>query len=232
MSAAPRQRWDDASVGEYALGVMPHAERIRFAADLQQDPLLQQRLLLWEENLAPMTAELTEVAPPPHLFGKIESRVFGEAEPKSLSIFQRLGFWQAATATGFAALALVMALPFFTPLIPPAPVENAPLVAVIEGETLLLAARYNAVDGTLNISRKRGLEAPNEDFELWVIAAGGTPVSVGVLRAGDTTLITLPDTLKPVIAGATLAITNEPDGGSPTGKPTGSILGTGIVVEI
>jgi anti-sigma-K factor RskA len=232
MSAAPRQRWDDASVGEYALGVMPHAERMRFAADLQEDPLLQQRLLLWEENLAPMANELTEVAPPPHLFEKIESRVFGETKPKSLSLFQRLGFWQAATATGFAALALVIALPFFTSLMPPAPVENAPLVAVIEGETLLLAARYNAVDGTLNISRKRGLEAPNEDFELWVIAAGGTPVSVGVLLAGDTTLIRLPDALKPVIAGATLAITNESDGGSPSGKPTGSILGTGIVVEI
>ncbi|MGL4404523.1 MAG: hypothetical protein ACRCT6_02090, partial [Notoacmeibacter sp.] len=65
MSDSKRQNWDDASVGEYALGVMPHAERLRFAADLKTDRSLQGRLAGWEENFAPMTAELPDLVPPP-----------------------------------------------------------------------------------------------------------------------------------------------------------------------
>jgi anti-sigma-K factor RskA len=226
MSDAKRQIWDDASVGEYALGVMPLNERLRFAADLKIDRSLQMRVAMWDENFAPMTDELADIAPPPLVLSKIEQRLFPAAKP--VSLFQRLGFWQAATAIGFGALALVVALPQLSP----APVETVPLVAVIQGETLLLSASYDAGHGTLSISRKRGTEAASHDFELWVIPAGSAPVSVGVLQAGDTTLITVPEALKAVIAGSTLAITDEPDGGSPTGKPTGAVLGSGTVIEI
>jgi anti-sigma-K factor RskA len=226
MSDAPRQIWDDASVGEYTLGVMPLAERVRFAADLKNDRALQMRVANWDENFAPMTGELAEIVPPPMLLNKIEQRLF--PEPKPVSLFQRLGFWRAAAALGFAALAAVIIIPRFTP----APVETAPLVAVIQGETILVSASYNSVDGTLTVSRKRGTEAATEDFELWVIAANSAPVSVGVLQAGEATVIQVPEALKPVILGSTLAITNEPDGGSPSGKPTGTILGTGTVLKI
>ena len=226
MSETSRQNWDDASVGEYALGVMPHAERLRFDADLKTDRVLQKRLAVWETNFAPMTGELADVTPPPMLLSKIEQRLFPAT--KTVSLFQRLGFWQAATALGFGALAFVVAVPRLLPN----SVETAPLVAVIQGETLLVSASYNAADGTLSVSRKRGTEAQNEDFELWIIAAGNAPASMGVLQAGEATLIKVPEALKTMIAGSTLAITNEPDGGSPTGQPTGTILGTGTVIEI
>ncbi len=226
MSDGKRQVWDEASVGEYALGVMPHAERLRFVADLKTNRSLQMRVANWDENFAPMTGELEDIAPPPMVLNKIEARLFPAAKP--VSLFQRLGFWQTATALGFGALALVVALPRIAPL----PVETAPLVAVIQGESLLVSASYDATENVLSVSRKRGTEAANEDFELWVIAAGSDPVSVGVLQAGETTKIRLADALKPIILGSTLAITNEPDGGSPTGKPTGTILGTGTVIEI
>jgi anti-sigma-K factor RskA len=226
MSDGKRQYWDDASVGEYALGVMPHAERLRFAADLKNDRALQMRVANWDENFAPMTGELADIAPPAMLLNKIEQRLFPEAKP--VSLFQRLAFWQAATALGFAALAAVIIVPRLTP----APVETAPLVAVIQGETILVSASYNSAKGTLRVSRKRGQESANEDFELWVIAANSAPISVGVLQPGEVTLIKVPEALKGVITGSTLAITNEPDGGSPTGKPTGTILGTGAVLEI
>jgi anti-sigma-K factor RskA len=226
MSDGKSQTWDDASVGEYALGVMPHAERLRFAADLKSDRVLQSKLLAWEENFAPMTAELEDIAPPSIVLSTIEARLFPAA--KSVSLFQRLGFWQAATAIGFAALALAVALPV---LAPPAD-QPALMVAIIQGETLLVSASYDVSNNLLSVSRKRGSEAANEDFELWVIAAGASPVSIGVLQAGQTTQIRLAETLKPIILGSTLAITNEPDGGSPSGKPTGTILGTGTVLEI
>jgi anti-sigma-K factor RskA len=230
MSETPRQLWDDASVGEYALGVMPHRERLRFAADLKADRALQARLAVWEENVAPMVGELAEVSPPPQVFSKIEERLFPtvQSTSKQASIFQRLGFWQAAAALGFAAFALMVAMPRFAA----PPVETAPLVAVIQGETLLVSASYDVENGILNISRKRGAEGVARDFELWVIASDGIPVSLGVLEEGEATLVNVPDAFKAAFAGATLAISDEPDGGSPTGKPTGTILGTGTVVEI
>lgn len=224
MSTAPRHFWDDASVGEYALGVMPHAERLRFAADLKNDAVLQKRLAIWEENFEPMARGIADVAPPSIVLRKIEERLFPAQKP--LSLFQRLGFWQMATALGFGSLALMVTLPRLNP------VEPMPMVAIIQGETLLLAASYDAADGNLSVSRKRGIEATGEDFELWVIAAGAEPVSIGVIKDGATTLINVPEALRAVIAGSTLAITNEPDGGSPDGKPTGKVLGSGTVVEI
>lgn len=226
MSDGKRQFWDDASVGEYALGVMPHAERLRFTADLQTNRALQARVSAWDENFAPMTDELVDLAPPPVIFSKIEARLFPSLKP--VSLFQRLGFWQAATALGFASLAVVVVLPRLAT----APVEPAPMVAVIQGETLLVSARYNVADNMLMIARKRGTVGANENLELWLIAAGSPPVSIGLLQPGETTSITLSDALKPLILGSTLAITNEPVGGSPTGQPTGTILGTGTVLEI
>jgi anti-sigma-K factor RskA len=210
MSNGQRQIWDDASVGEFALGVMPYAERLRFAADLKNERSLQLRLAVWEESFAPMTSELADLAVPPMVLTKIEKRLFSAAKP--VSLFQRLRFWQAATLVGFGALALSVAVPRL------APVDAPSLVAVIQG--------------VLSISRKQGSEAADEDFELWVIAAGSAPVSIGVLKDGDTTVITVPEALKGVMDGATLAITNEPVGGSPTGQPTGTILGTGTILQI
>jgi anti-sigma-K factor RskA len=230
MSDGKRQIWDEASVGEYALGVMPHAERLRFAADLKTDNTLQMRVANWDENFAPMASELADIAPPPMVLSKIEARLFpvSPSTAKPVSLFQRLGFWQAATAVGFAGLAMVVALPRLNPT----PVAVAPVVAVIQGETILLSASFNSAENLLSISRKRGTEAANEDFEIWVIAEGAAPVSLGVLQAGETTNIKLASALKQVILGSTLAVTNEPDGGSPTGKPTGTVLGSGIVLKI
>lgn len=226
MSDGQRQNWDDASVGEYALGVMPHTERLRFAMDLKTNRSLQMRLAVWEENFAPMSGELADVTPPPFVFDKIEKQLFPTA--KSLPLFQRLGFWQAATAIAFAGLALFVALP----AIKPTTQINAPLVAVIQGETLLVSASFDASINQLKISLKRGTKTASEDFELWAIVAGNAPVSLGVLQDGTITTVQLPENLKTKIAGSTLAITNEPKGGSPNGKPTGTILGSGTIIEI
>ncbi len=60
--------------------------------------------------------------------------------------------------------------------------------------------------------------ADDESFELWYVREGGEPVSAGVFEAtdGDSTAI-LEGTME---AGDTIAVTIEPAGGSPDGKPS------------
>jgi len=41
----------------------------------------------------------------------------------------------------------------------------------------------------------------------------------------------VPDDLRRRVAGAVLAISDEPEGGSPTGAPTGDVLAVGPVQE-
>ena len=57
--------------------------------------------------------------------------------------------------------------------------------------------------------------------ELWLIPADGKPRSLGVVDPGKPTLVKVSDRLKPgALPSATLAITVEQPGGSPTGNPT------------
>jgi anti-sigma-K factor RskA len=78
--------------------------------------------------------------------------------------------------------------------------------------------------------RSIGATAPPSDraFELWAIAPGSTrPRSLGVIPAsGEMKISPLPADLRD---GATLAISVEPMGGSPTQQPTGPVVFTGSV---
>jgi anti-sigma-K factor RskA len=65
-------------------------------------------------------------------------------------------------------------------------------------------------------------------LELWLIAQDGVPVSLGLLAAGGETVLVPPADLAAQLPGATLAVSAEPPGGSPTGSPT-RVLGAGPV---
>jgi anti-sigma-K factor RskA len=70
-------------------------------------------------------------------------------------------------------------------------------------------------------------EQPGKAYELWMLPEGGNPVSLGVLpQRGDQT-VALSDAALAVLArSSALAVSLEPEGGSPTGLPTGPVLYT------
>ena len=78
-----------------------------------------------------------------------------------------------------------------------------------------------------------GNAAPTDkDYELWIIADGlDAPRSLGVVRPETAALPAKLQGLTPeAVRKATLAISLEPTGGSPTGKATGPVLFTGTFV--
>jgi anti-sigma-K factor RskA len=83
---------------------------------------------------------------------------------------------------------------------------------------------YDARTGTLRLNRLSGEPPPGRSFELWLLVGKNAPVSLGVLPAEVSGSVSLPTELRKAAAEATLAVSDEPAGGSPTGQPTGDIL--------
>jgi anti-sigma-K factor RskA len=77
----------------------------------------------------------------------------------------------------------------------------------------------------------RGME--RQSLELWAMPKDGPPRSLGlVYNAMGDTLIAMSAT-DPRMHGVTaLAVSMEPAGGSPTGKPTGAVVCSGMVAPV
>ena len=66
-----------------------------------------------------------------------------------------------------------------------------------------------------------------------MIEGQNAPVSMGVIPVGSTARLTVDDAAKAKLtAGALLAISLEPTGGSTTGQPTGPVVAAGNLTTI
>ena len=71
---------------------------------------------------------------------------------------------------------------------------------------------------------------PAHAHELWVIPADGKPRSLGTMKSAKQMHMRLADALAVLLQqGATIAISVEPPGGSPTGQPTGPVVASGAL---
>ena len=159
----------------------------------------------WQNRLSGLNDDYAEA--PPNLLPQIEARLFPQA-PKAKA--WRLWLGGALAATAIAAAALFMPPPRrpWWPRCRPKP--RLHYVAAIAGDQL-----------TLTRTAGRAASA-GKDYELWIIDGDKPPVSLGVLTAAS---VTIPAPKAAV--GFLLAITLEPKGGAPEGKPTGPILAAG-----
>jgi anti-sigma-K factor RskA len=64
--------------------------------------------------------------------------------------------------------------------------------------------------------------------ELWLIPADGKPRALGLLQADHAVTLAMPAALSPLAtSNSVLAVSLEPQGGSPTGQPTGPVIASG-----
>ncbi len=222
----------DASMeaAEYVLGVMSVAERQAFTRRLASDESLRVEAVYWENRLSPMAEDVVPTAPPATVFKSIEQRLF--AEDAKSGLLQSLGFWRGLSFASLAAAVLLGGVLFNS--LQPGPGGPSTLIAELAGEskTVRLAVAYDAAAGALKINRVEGAAATGRDFELWLIAGSNAPVSLGVLPQNAQGSIIVPEALRATLANAILAISDEPDGGSTTGAPTGAVLATGQVLTV
>jgi anti-sigma-K factor RskA len=215
---------------EYVLGLLPAAERQAFANRLADEPGLTELVHYWEEHFVQIADTVEPVAPGPQVFNKIERRLFAETAKPRASLWNSLVFWRGVATAAIVGL-LVLGAWNFRPI---ANVENQALVAQLAGDQsqVRLFAYFDKASGELRLNRTGGAAVAGRSLELWLISGSDAPVSLGVLPAEATSRHIVPAALRSKFADGTLAISDEPLGGSSTGAPTGAVLATGKLTQI
>ena len=108
----------------------------------------------------------------------------------------------------------------------------APMMAALSGEKgAVVAVSYDARSGKMMVAPTT-LDPGKGDAELWIIPAGGTPVSLGIVDAKLAQVHNVPAERRTYVQpGATFAITQEVKGGSPSGQPAGPIVASGKIIR-
>lgn len=221
MSEAADHKDDRAQAGEYVLGLLAPEEARAFERRLASEPELASLVALWQEELALLADEVEPVAPPRQLKRAIDERVFGPSEQPSRP-FGWLRLTLGATALAVASLVAALFL-----VSEPSPDYRAQIVA--EDASLIVAAAYFEGTGYLELQRKAGRAGDGRSLELWLIEGGNAPVSLGVMPETEHSILKLDAAMRARLKGAVLAVSDEPEGGSPTGAPTGAVLAVGKI---
>lgn len=217
---------DDILAAEFALGVLPPEDQAALARRAETDPAFARLVSDWQDRLLPRADGFAPTDPAPSVKQSLDTHLFGTAQARP-GIWRSLGLWRGLTAAATAAFLLALALPALSP-----PTPEVRLVALLahEGSNVHYMAVYDTDDGEVGLSHLSGNPAAGQDFELWVIQdPQQAPVSLGVIPAGQPAAHLAVDarTRALVEAGAQLAITLEPQGGSATGLPTGDVVAAG-----
>ncbi|MBV0911623.1 anti-sigma factor [Anianabacter salinae] len=226
MTDAQDKRDDEVLAAEYALHLLEPEERRAFEDRLAGSPDLFALVRAWDEDFVGMATGFAETAPSARVKRAIEKRLFADGTRRGFSLMGLLGGALAAAAVAFA---LFIALPLTTPE-PDA--DYAATIAAEDG-SFAVQASYDSATGALTLERRAGEAPPGRVLELWLIAEGApAPVSLGLLPEAQTASVVLPGEIRQAVLSGTLAISEEPPGGSPTGAPTGQVLGAGAVTSL
>ena len=232
MSSKPPSHDRRDLAAEYALGLLAGPELEDARALLSSDPQFRAEVDGWTARLSPLLEEVEPADPPRRLWPAIEAATSGGGD-NVVALKRRVNLWRGISA-GMTALAASLAVVLLQPT-PQAPVQApaAPMVAMVsdEGKTMTVVANWDPDDRQLVLAMAGDMpEDPGKAHELWVIPQGGTPRSLGTMADRAMSRMELADTLAELLRqGATIAISVEPPGGSPTGAPTGPVIASGTL---
>lgn len=236
----------DMLAAEFVLGTLDSAERAAVSARRSREPALDHAIADWEHRLAPLADAVPPLEPSPALFSRIEARIVagtdtmaagpavGAAAAEVISLERSRRRWRsvAAGATLLAA-SLVLAigireaeraaLPRTFVAVMQKDDASPSFLVTVDLETRLLTVRPVAAQ-----------REPGKSYQLWMAHESFEgPRSLGLVAEGDLTpRATLASFDRRVIEKATFAVSLEPEGGSPTGRPTGPVLHHAKLVQV
>lgn len=219
---------DEGLAAEYALGTLDMSERAHVAARRLVEPELAAAIAAWEIRLSPLAEAAPEREPPADLWPAIAARLGGEVVDLG-ALRARLSRWRAlAGGAGALAAGLAAALAFVVVSRPTAPHQ---FVAVLQR-----SPEDPAFAMTVDIDRQEFSVRPvaaaapaDKSYELWLIAPAQAPKSLGVIDAAAAGRLSGD---RAAVREATYAVTVEPKGGSPNGKPSGAPVFFGKLVPV
>lgn len=203
----------DRLAAEYVLGTLRGGARRRFERWRDTSELVAEHCAIWEQHLAPMAERLRPIRPPPDALGKIQRRL-GLAQSSGLR-------WASAAAV----IALAIALFAYWPASRAPQPDRVATINTPAGALQWRVELYTPRARLVVRSPTLAVKPSARDYELWALPAGEAAVSLGVMPVRGETSLALSDTQRRALARAEqIAVSVEPVGGSPTGKPTGPVV--------
>lgn len=223
--------------GSYVAGLMDASETQDFEQRLANDPALRDAVNSAREQFLELDVTAAPVAPSANLWSRVEAGI--DAQPQIVDLASHRqnrmsparpaanGFWR-----GFAAASVVAMLAgasIYASLWPSPPRlvvvlldDNARPVSIVEtyaGQKIRVVPL-----GRLDVP-------PGRTLQVWTLPDPATgPVSIGLLSSSSATVLEGPALPNPKLEQL-YEITIEPAGGSPSGRPTGPIVGKGFAKE-
>lgn len=240
----PGMNGDDALAAEYVVGVLPADERRAAAERVERDAGFARLVDAWEVYFSPLGAEYAAVEAPASVKAAIDRRLFAAAAPSPSrserpatdapsGLWASLAFWRGLATAALAALVIYAGATLLRqPSVEPAAEQLVASLAA-DGSDARFLAVYDPARGDVGLSRVSGQPGSNQVHELWVIEGQNPPVSMGVIPAGASSRLPVSEANRArLAAGAVLAVSLEPTGGSPTGQPTGPVVAAGPLSSI
>lgn len=240
----------DGLAAEYVLGVLSPAERESVRLQSQSNAALREAVVAWERRLVTLNEGVPGIEPPSDLFDKIADRLWGKGAQTVvpfplLSTPRSTTRWRAiAIGTGALAACLALIAAWLFTQLPDSPTK---LVAVlhrsVDGATADESVSSKNPPGflvSIDLKDRTLLASPvavrstqRRSYQLWLIQdGGGPPRSLGVISQSEPTVVPWGGRYPPAdFVDATVAVSIEPEGGSPAETPTGPTIFAGKLVQ-
>ncbi len=232
---------DAALALDFALGALDGAALRAAELRLRRDPAFAADVARWQAELAPLSDAVAPATPPPAVWAGIERELFREAAPsatalatpvaKAVALWRNLAF--AASAVAAVALAMLVLRPGAPSAAAPPALLAASMATTDATKAVVITATWDAARGAVILTPAARQPSRGLTPELWVIVGKDKPQSLGLIDLKDAQAhVVSPALRQKLTRGATLAISLEPAGGSPTGQPTGPIVATGTLTAL
>lgn len=247
-----RSKEPQIDAAEYVIGTLSAVERRAFEASMESNEEARIDVAYWERAFGSLNASISPVPAPDQVWKRIEAALptvasnvvlpgsaaaATAANDNQLDALKRSrGRWRmgaiAATVAAFGLGAFLMNSGILSEKVDGQlagvvdPAKQYIAVVNANGDQPSLVINIDAKTGEVSV-RSVGVDRPEgKSLELWYVPEGQKAVSVGLVGEGGIDL-------KDITAqnGDLLAISLEPQGGSPTGTATGPVIYTGKLVE-
>lgn len=228
---------------EYVLGTLQSRARVRFERLLTHDAALRREVRYWENRLAGLNWRFRPETPRAVVWASIEYQINSrkvvplrqeKSAPARSNLWRNWALVSTAACAlfGFSLVQKINQPPQIITRTETVKVE-VPVAAPLPYVAMLQPPKSEAKwkvsiypdKGLIKVSTsgQYALDEQAKSLELWVVSKDG-PHSLGLLPTQGDGEMKMPEGLQLDAGDATLAISLEPRGGSPTGKPTGPVL--------
>ncbi len=227
---------DDVIAAEYVLGVLSADDRRLVETRMRSEDAFAQGVRQWEAHFSGLNEEYKPVTPDVSTYAEIEKRLFAsDAKTGFLpSLWGSLAFWRGFSALT-TACAAIAAIAFVVLPLPSQQSLQMSYMAELSSpnDPMALMVSYDASSGRMALTPMAAGDKAQKSLELWLVKADGVPISLGLVDPQKNAEMTIPlDMREQLHDGITLAVSLEPYGGSPTGKPTGPVIASGTTRQL